>query len=90
MARQIVKDVNPAEIELENIFRVMERLTFCKDVAAHIVGGPKKLERLIAAGEIDAEKGCNAQNSKWKCNAAQVLRHCRNMRKLPVRVKSKA
>ncbi len=81
MARCLVTSVNEAEIQLENIFRVMERLTFCKDVAASIVGGPKKLEELIAAGKIDAEKGCNAHNSKCKCNAAQVLRHCRNMRK---------
>lgn len=36
---------------LENIFRVMERETFCKDTAAKIVGGPKKLEELIAAGK---------------------------------------
>ncbi len=80
MARCLVTSVDPAEIQLENIYRVMERLTFCKDVAASIVGGPKKLEKLIADGKIDADKGCNAQNSKWKCNAAQVLRHCRNMR----------
>lgn len=81
MGRCLVTSVNTAEIMLENIFRVMERETFCKDKAAKIVGGVKKLEDLIAAGEISAEKGCNAQNSKWKCNAAQVLRHCRNMRK---------
>lgn len=81
MARCLITSVNAAEIQLENIFLAMDRLTFCKDVAASIVGGPKKLEALIAAGKIDVEKGCNAQNSKWKCNAAQVLRHCRNMRK---------
>ncbi len=81
MPKQYIKTVDPVRIELENIFRVMEGLNFCKDTAAKIVGGHKKLERLIAAGEITAEKGCNAQNSKWKCNAAQVLRHCRNMRK---------
>lgn len=80
MPRCIVTSVNPAEIQLENIFRVMSRLTFCKDTAASIVGGTKKLENLIAAGKINAEKGCNAQNSKWKCNAADVLRNCRNMR----------
>lgn len=72
--------VSSAEIQLENIYRAMERQTFSKDVAASIVGGTKKLESLIASGEIDADKGCNKQNSKWKCNAAQVLRHCRNMR----------
>lgn len=80
MGKCLVTSVNPEAIMLENIMRVMERQTFCKDTAAKIVGGPKKLEALIASGEIQAEKGCNAQNSKWKCNAAQVLRHCRNMR----------
>lgn len=79
--RERIKSVNTAEIQLENIFLVMENLTFCKDTAAMIVGGPKKLMDLIAAGKIEAEKGCNVQNSKWKCNAAQVLRYCRNMRK---------
>lgn len=81
MGKCLITSVNASEILLENILRVMERETFCKDTAAKIVGGVKKLENLIAAGEIEAIKGCNAQNSKWRCNAAQVLRHCRNMRK---------
>lgn len=81
MGKCLITSLNVAEIQLENIYRATERLTFCKDVAASIVGGPKKLEALIAAGEIEAEKGCNSQNSKWKCNAAQVLRHCSDMRK---------
>lgn len=80
MGKCLVTSVNPSEILLENILLAMERQTFCKDTAAKIVGGVKKLEDLIAAGKINAEKGCNAQNSKWKCNAADVLRHCRNMR----------
>ena len=81
MGKCLITSVNASEILLENILRVMERETFCKDTAAKIVGGVKKLENLIAAGEIEAVKGRNAQNSKWRCNAAQVLRHCRNMRK---------
>ena len=81
MGRNFVTSVNPAEIQLENIFLAMAGETFSKDTAAKIVGGTKKLERLIAAGEIEALKGCNSQNSKWKCNAAQALKHCRNMRK---------
>lgn len=72
--------VNPEAIALENIFLVLDGYTFSKDMAAFIVGGRKKLEYLIAAGKIDAVKGRNSQNSKWKCNAVQVLRHCRNMR----------
>lgn len=72
--------INPSDIQLENIYIAMSRLTFSKDVAAKIVGGEGKLLRLIASGEVQAEKGCNSQNSKWKCNAAQVLRNCRNFR----------
>lgn len=72
---------NPKEILLENILLAMEKYTFCKDMAARIVGGEKKLEDLIASGKINAEKRCSAQNGKWQCNATQVLMHCRNMRK---------
>lgn len=81
MGRYLITSLNPAEIQLENILCVMERLTFSKDISASIVGGPKKLEDLIAAGKIHAEKRSKSQNGKWQCNAAQVLRHCRNMRK---------
>lgn len=75
-----VKNVNPAEIELENIFLVMDGLNFSKDTSAMIVGGKMKLTNLIAAGKIRAVKEQPKQNSKWKCNAADVLRYCRNMR----------
>lgn len=80
MGRYLVTSVNPAEIALENIYRVMETRNFSKVDSAKIVGGTLRLEELISKGEIRAEKGTNAQNSKWKCNAADVLRHCRNMR----------
>lgn len=73
--------VNPEAILLENIFAVMASESFGKDLSAKIVGGVKKLENLIAEGKIEAEKPNNVQNGKWFCNAAQVLKHCRNMRK---------
>lgn len=76
----IVTYNSPTEILLDNIMRVMEGESFCKDRAAYIVGGQKKLERLIEAGEINVDKPSNSQNGKWHCNAAQVLKHCRNMR----------
>lgn len=76
-----LNSVNIAEIHLENILGVMNRLTFCKDTAAYIVGGHRRLEMLIDSGEITVDRGSAARNSKWKCNAAQVLRHCKNMRK---------
>lgn len=80
MGRCLVTSVNPSEILLENILLVMSNETFGKDKAAKIVGGSKRLQDLIAAGEIMAEKPANSQNGKWYCNAAQVLRHCRNAR----------
>ena len=80
MATNLIHSVNAAEIQLENMFLVLERFNFSKDDSAFIVGGAKKLEALVAAGKIHAVKVSKAKNSKWKCNAAQVLRHCRNMR----------
>lgn len=77
-----ITSLNPAEIQLENIYMALERFNFSKDTAAWIVGGPKKLEAYIQSGKIRAQKGTNAQCSKWKCNAADVVRHCRNVRKL--------
>lgn len=68
-------------ILLDNIMRLMSDQTFGKDLSAYIVGGEKKLLRLIEAGKIDCIKPCNRQNGKWYCNAAQVLRHCRCVRK---------
>lgn len=80
MGKFLVTSVNPKEILLENILAVMSDESFGKDLSAKIVGGVKKLEDLIAAGAIEAHKPNNVQNGKWFCNAAQVLRHCRNMR----------
>ncbi len=81
MATNLIHSVNVAEIQLENIFLVMERFNFSKDDAAYIVGGVKKLETLVAEGKIEAVKKSKAQCGKWFCNATQVLKHCRNMRK---------
>lgn len=80
MGKCPAKPISIEEIQLENIFSVMANESFCKDTAAKIVGGVKKLERLIESGKIAAEKPTNRQNGKWYCNAADVLRHCRNMR----------
>ena len=80
MGKFMITSVNPKEILLENILNIMDGEFFSKDLAAKIVGGPKKLEDLIAAGKIEATKPTNSQNGKWFCNAAQVLKHCRNTR----------
>lgn len=80
MGKCRVTSVNSPEITLQNIFIALEDESFCKDKAAKIVGGVKKLEDMIAKGEIRAEKPTMAKNGKWFCNAADVLKNCRNMR----------
>jgi len=73
--------MNTAAIQLENILLAMADKTFCKTEAARIVGGRARLVRLVESGEIRADKKSAKQNGRWYCNAADVLRHCRNMRK---------
>lgn len=73
--------MNTAAIQLENILLAMADKSFCKTEAARIVGGRARLVRLVESGEIRATKTSMHQNGRWYCNAADVLRHCRNMRK---------
>lgn len=70
-----------ADILLDNILRIMSQETFSKDKAAYIVGGEKRLCRLIEEGKIEADKPSDSQNGKWYCNAGQVLAHCRPYKK---------
>lgn len=69
--------VNVHEIALNNLLAVMADVSFSKNLAAKIVGGEKRLEYLVATGEIEADKKAMSPNGKWFCNAAQVLRHCK-------------
>ena len=73
--------MNTAAIQLENILLAMADKYFGKTEAARIVGGRARLVRLIESGEIRADKKSVRQNGRWYCNAADVLRHCRNMRR---------
>lgn len=73
--------IDTAAIHLENIFLAMANQSFCKTTAAKIVGGRERLVRLVESGAIRADKKSVKQNGRWYCNAADVLRHCRNMRK---------
>lgn len=65
---------------LQNILLAFENETFSKELAAHIVGGVGKLERLIASEEIEANKPSYKQNGKWYVCAPQVLVHSKNRR----------
>ena len=74
---------NPYKRALENIMEVLtlKGITFSQTEAADIVGGREKLKRLIIDGKVEADKKNRRQNGSWRCSAADVLRHCRNMRK---------
>ena len=64
--------------KLLTIMRVMNNKTFGLRFSEKIVGGRSRLESLITAGKIRAEKGNGeAQNGKWLVNAADVLRYAR-------------
>lgn len=63
--------------KLDAIYHVMNDKVFGYRVAASIVGGRARLDRLIMEGRIRADKPCQKQNGKWMCNAADVLRHTR-------------
>ena len=46
-----------------------------KTQAEVLVGGRRRLERLVSQGKIDAVKTGKNQFSRWECNAADVLRY---------------
>ena len=71
-----VRPYNEAQARLDTILRLMNNKTFGLRYSEKIVGGRARLERLIVEGKIRAEKGnTSAQNGKWLCNAADVLRY---------------
>lgn len=69
---------NDDSARLLTIMRVMNDKTFGYRFSERIVGGRARLERLITAGLIRAEKGNKeVQNGKWLCNASDVLRYAK-------------
>ena len=67
------------------IMRVMNNKSFGLRFSEQIVGGRSRLERLITEGKIRAQKGNeSAQNGKWQCNAADVLRQSNFQKKIIV------
>lgn len=63
--------------KFERICILLDRLelTFSKAVAAKLVGGEYRLEKLVSNGEIRMDKPTAKQNGKWFCNGGDVLRH---------------
>lgn len=72
MMEATIEDKKKAE-HLTEIYLLMGKHVFGYRMAASIVGGRARLDRLIGEGRVQAEKRSTSQNGKWYCNAAQVL-----------------
>lgn len=77
----MINTISVKELMLDNILLYFSGKTFSQRQAVEIVGGRGKLMSLIESGEVDAEKPLNVQNSKWRVNAGQVLKHCKMLRR---------
>lgn len=62
--------------ELEVVCYVLSErnITFSKAIAAKLVGGKYRLEKLVKEGKIRAEKSNARQSGKWLCNGGDVLK----------------
>lgn len=63
------------EKELTNIYGSTRNLFFSKNMAAAIVGGRSRLERLVDRGIIRKNEKSEHQHGKWMCSATDVLRN---------------
>lgn len=57
------------------ILRAAQNIVLSKNTAQVLVGGQRRLERLVAENKIRAEKSTDKQNGRWLCNASDVLRY---------------
>lgn len=64
-------------MELIAIALNRQNIQFSKAVAAKIVGGEYRLEKLVLTGKIRMEKPTCKQNGKWFCNGGDVMKHMR-------------
>lgn len=62
---------------LENILAVTSGMIIGKRTAEKLVGGPKKLERLLVEGKVDCAGKGKGQSGKWRFDLSSVLQHCR-------------
>ena len=61
--------------QLNAIFAATKEITFSKNMASIIVGGRRRLEKLVGERKIRATKQDKRQIGKWLCNASDVLRN---------------
>ena len=70
----MINEISKAD-RLGVILRASDKVTLSKNIAQKLVGGQRRLERLVAEKKIRAPKSSNRKNGRWECNAADVLRY---------------
>ena len=67
----------------QSILIQVQGMTFSWNVAEHLVGGKKRLERLMAEEKVRFDKPFGASNTKWQFNAADILSNIKpNLRRV--------
>lgn len=73
--KQFLDIIDPEQLNMLGIaFRKMG-ITFSKAVAAKIVGGEYRLEKLVTEGKIRMDKPTAKQNGKWFCDGGDVIQN---------------
>lgn len=73
--KQYLDIIDPGQLGLLSMaFRKMG-ITFSKAVAAKIVGGEYRLEKLVSEGKIRVEKPTAKQNGKWFCDGGDAIQN---------------
>ena len=61
------------------VLRAAERLRLTKRQAEVMVGGRRRLEKLVSEGKIEAVKKGERQTARWECNGADVIRYAKRV-----------
>ncbi len=79
MKSHIAPQIKDARYHLDLIRMVFDKhqIRFSKAIAAKLVGGEYRLEKLVMSGEIRMDKPTAKQNGKWFCNGSDVIKHIR-------------
>lgn len=71
--KQSIDIIESEQLNLLSIAFRKVGVTFSKAMAAKIVGGKYRLEKLVSEGKIRMDKPASKQNGKWYCDGGDVI-----------------
>lgn len=76
-------DIEIMANKFKSVLIQVDGMTLSWTVAQHLVGGKKRLQRLMAEDKVRYEKSLSAANTKWQFNAVDIFQNIKpNIRKL--------